>query len=316
MTCQSIQEAAQRFPPLRPWDHAIELKEGTSKAIDCKIYPIMAGEDEKLQEFIEEQRVKGYICPSKSPYTSPFFFIKKDGKLCPVQDYRKLNEYMIKDKYPLPLIPDLIAKVQDAWIFSKFDIRWGYNNVQIKEGDKHKAAFKTKYGLFEPLVMYFGLTNSPATFQAMINHLLYPLQQKWCLKKVKILGYMDNVLIATSGERKHHREATHEFLDMLEANDLYLKPEKCVWDSPHVDYLGLILEKGVTCMDPAKVKGVADWPVPKLVTEVRSLMGFCHFYCPFIPKYSHVAKPLNNLTKKRVPFVWDEECQKAYETLK
>ena len=90
---------------------------------------------------------------------------------------------MIKDKYPLPLIPDLITEVQDAWIFSKFDIRWGYNNIQIK-GDEHKAAFKTKYGLFEPLVMYFGLTNSPATFQAMMNHLLYPLQQKWCLKKV------------------------------------------------------------------------------------------------------------------------------------
>ena len=177
--------AAQRFPPSRPWDHAIELKEGAPKAIDCKIYPITAGEDEKLREFIEEQRAKGYIRPSKSPYASPFFFVKKkDGKLRPVQDYRKLNEYTIKDKYLLPLIPDLIAEVQDAWIFSKFNIRWGYNNVRIKEGDEHKAAFKTKYGLFEPLVMYFGLTNSPATFQAMMNHLLYPLQQKWHLKKV------------------------------------------------------------------------------------------------------------------------------------
>ena len=244
------EEAAQRFPPARPWDHAIELREGAPKAIDCKIYPITAGEDEKLREFIEEQRAKGYIRPSKSPYASPFFFVKKkDGKLRPVQDYRKLNEYTIRDRYPLPLIPDLIAEVQDAWIFSKFDIRWGYNNVRIKEGDEHKAAFKTKYGLFEPLVMYFGLTNSLATFQAMMNHLLYPLQQKWRLKKVRILGYMDDVLIATSGKKEHHTEATHEFLDMLEANDLYLKPEKCVWDSPHVDYLGLILEKGVTRMD-------------------------------------------------------------------
>ena len=123
---------AQQFPLSRPWDHAIELTEGAPKAIDCKIYPITAGEDEKLQEFIKEQRAKGYIQPSKSPYASPFFFVKKkDGKLCPVQDYRKLNEYTIKDKYPLPLIPDLITEVQDAWIFSKFNIRWGYNNVQI-----------------------------------------------------------------------------------------------------------------------------------------------------------------------------------------
>ena len=127
---------------------------------------------------------------------------------------------------------------------------------------------------------------------------------------------MDDVLIATSGKKEHHTEATHEFLDMLEANDLYLKPEKCVWDLPRVDYLGLILEKGVTHMDPAKVKGVADWPVPKSVTEVCSFMGFCNFYCPFIPKYSHVAKSLNNLTRKGVPFIWDEECQKAYKTLK
>lgn len=108
-------EAAQRFPPSRLWDHTIELKEGAPKAIDCKIYPITVGEDEKLREFIEEQRAKGYIRPSKSPYTSPFFFVKKkDGKLWPVQDYKKLNEYMTKDKYPLPLIPDLITEVQDA----------------------------------------------------------------------------------------------------------------------------------------------------------------------------------------------------------
>ena len=122
--------------------------------------------------------------------------------------------------------------------------------------------------------MYFGLTNSPATFQAMMNHLLYPLQQKWCLKKVRILGYMDDVLIATSWKRQHHTEATHEFLDMLEVNDLYLKPEKCVWDSPSIiDYLGLILEKGVTRMDPAKVKGVTEWLIPKSVTEVHSFMA-------------------------------------------
>ena len=158
-------EEAHQFPPSRPWDHAIELKEGAPKAIDCKVYPTTLTEDEALKNFIKEQLEKGYISKSKLPYASPFFFIKKkDGKLRPVQDYQKLNEYTIKNKYPLPLIPDLIAQVKDAWIFTKFDIRWGYNNVHIKEGDQHKAAFKTKYGLFEPNVMYFGLTNSPATF--------------------------------------------------------------------------------------------------------------------------------------------------------
>ena len=192
------EEEAHQFPPSRPWDHAIELKEGAPKAIDCKVYPTTLTEDEALRKFIQEQLEKGYISKSKSPYVSPFFFIKKkDGKLCPVQDYRKLNEYTIKNKYPLPLIPDLIAQVKDAWIFTKFDIRWGYNNVHIKEGDQHKAAFKMKYGLFEPNVMYFGLTNSPATFQAMIDHLFQPVHDEFSIDGTDVLKYMDDLLIAT-----------------------------------------------------------------------------------------------------------------------
>ena len=140
---------------------------------------------------------KGYISKSKSPYASPFFFIKKkDGKLCPVQDYRKFNEYTVKNKYPLPLIPDLIAQVKDAWIFMKFDIRWGYNNVRIKEGDQHKAAFKMKYRLFEPNVMYFGLTNSLAMFQAMINHLFQPVHDEFSIDGTDVLKYMDDLLVA------------------------------------------------------------------------------------------------------------------------
>ena len=126
---------------------------------------------------------------------------------------------------------------------------------------------------------------------------------------------MDDVLIATSGDKSWHTEATHKFLDLLEANNPYLKAEKCVWDLPHIDYQGLILEKGVTCMDPAKIEGIANWPVPKLVTEVCSLMGFWIFYHPFIYWYSHITKPLNNLIMKG-PFIWDGKCQKAYKMLK
>ena len=158
-------EEAHWFPPSRPWDHAIVLKDGALKAIDCKIIPMMAEEDEALQKFLKEQLEKGYIQKSKSPYASAFFFIKKkDGKLHPIQDYWKLNEYMIENKYPLPLISELITQVKKVNIFSKFNIWWGYNNVQIKVGDEHKASFKTKYRLYEPGVMFFGLTNSPATF--------------------------------------------------------------------------------------------------------------------------------------------------------
>jgi len=173
------EEASQRFPPKRPWDHAIKLKPETPDMIDCKIYPLMQEEDKALVVFLDKQLKKGYIQPSKSPYASPFFFIKKkDGKLCLVQDYHKLNEHTIRNHYPLPFIPDLISQVQDTHIFTKFDVHWGYNNVRIKAGDEEKGAFKTKYGLFELLVMFFGLTNSPSMFQTMMNHIFCDLHVK------------------------------------------------------------------------------------------------------------------------------------------
>ena len=180
------EEESHRFPPSRPWDHAIELKDGVPEASNCKIIPTTMEEDEVLKKFIKEQLERGYIRKSKLPYASAFFFIKKkDGKLRPIQDYRKLNQYTIRNKYPLPLILELITQVKDTNIFSKFNIRWGYNNIRIKEGDQHKAAFKTKYGLYEPNMMFFGLTNSPATFQAMMDHILQPWAEKWALEDVK-----------------------------------------------------------------------------------------------------------------------------------
>jgi hypothetical protein len=128
-------------------------------------------EDKSLLKFLQEQEAKGYIRPSISPYASPFFFIqKKDGKLRPVQDYRRINDITISNQYPLPLITDLLTDLSGAKIFTKLDVKDGYNNIRIKEGDEHKAAFKTKYGLWEPLVMFFGLKNSPATFQNMMNY--------------------------------------------------------------------------------------------------------------------------------------------------
>ena len=310
------EEESHRFPPSRPWDHAIDLKEGAPEAINCKIIPMTMEEDEALKKFIKEQLERGYIWKSKSPYASAFFFIKKkDGKLRPIQDYHKLNQYTIRNKYPLPLIPELIMQVKDANIFSKFDICWGYNNIRIKEGDQHKAAFKTKYGLYEPNIMFFGLTNSLATFQAMMDHILQPWAEKWELEDVKGSWYMDDVLVASRNKEKH-RQATHELLDILEANDLFLKPEKCVWEQPRVDYLGLILEEGVMHMDPAKIAGIATWPTPTSVKQVRSFLGFCNFYRPFIYQFSHIARPLNELTRKDTPWTWEERQQEAFETLR
>ena len=165
-------KASERLPDHKPWDHTIDLKPDFEPK-KFKEYQLLPREETLMNKFIDENLRKEYIRPSNSPMASPFFFIKKgDGSLRPVQDYRKLNDFTIKNRYPLPLIQELTDKLRGARYFTKLDIRWGYNNVRIKEGDEWKAAFRTNRGLFEPTVMFFGLCNSPATFQRMMNDIL------------------------------------------------------------------------------------------------------------------------------------------------
>ena len=141
-----------------------------------KVYPLSREEREEVHEFIQKQLRKEYIRPSKSPQTTLVFFVgKKDGKKRMVQDYRYLNEWTIKNNYPLPLISDVVENIGTKKVFTKMDLRWGYNNIWIKEGDEWKVVFITPEGSFEPTVMFFRLTNSPATFQAMMNKLLRDL---------------------------------------------------------------------------------------------------------------------------------------------
>jgi hypothetical protein len=312
------EEESKQFPPRRACDHAIEFKPGAPDAIECKIYPMMRVEDEVLDLFIDEQLEKGYIRPSKSQYASSFFFIKKkDGKLWPVQDYRKVNAWTVRNQYPLPLIGDLIHDLGGAVVFTKFDIRQGYNNIRIKEGDEHKAVFKTRRGLFEPTVMYFSLCNSPATFQAFMNDIFRPTIAKHDLLGMAIRVYMDDITIATkvslSPSQSHaaHVAAVTDVLQVTLDNDLYFKPEKCVFHATSIDYLGVILEKGVTRMDPVKISGIKDWPTPKTVKDIRSFLGFCNFYRPFIRGFATVARPLNELTRKDASWAWDTRQQQC-----
>src|SRR6266702_1701412 len=242
-------EQSHRFPPKQPWDHAIDLLPEAPHTIDCKIYPTTQSEKEALNEFVKEQLAKGYIRPSKSPYSSPFFFIKKkDGKLRPVQDYRRLNSLTVKNRYPLPLIPEIIDQIRHARRFTKLDIRWGYNNVRIKEGDEWKGAFKTNLGLYKPCVMFFGLTNSPSTFQTMMDTIFREL-----ISTGEVIVYMDDILIATPSNLSHHQRLVHQVLTRLEEHDLYLKPEKCTFEALEVEYLGLSIGHGKIRIDPIKV---------------------------------------------------------------
>src|SRR6201996_8818239 len=230
------EEASHQLPKHQPWDHTIDLKPNAPALLNCKVYPLTTQEKEALRKWLDKELRKGYIEKSKSPYASPFFFIKKkDRKLQPVQDYRKLNEHTIQDTYPLPLIPDLIQQIEDAWVFTKFDVRWGYNNIRIKDGDQWKAAFKTCFGTFQPEVMYFGMSNSPPTFQMFMNMILAATQDKHRPLGTEILDYMDDILIASKGATtiEDHRAAVRDVLQVLQDYDLFLKPEKCVWESPH-----------------------------------------------------------------------------------
>jgi hypothetical protein len=310
-------KAADRFPPAREWDHTIDLKPGAPDVLDCKIYPMTWDEDTTLEKFLDEMVGKGYIRPSKSPYASPFFFVKKkDGKLRPVQDYRKLNSHMVWNQYLLPLIAQLISDLSGTQIFSKVDIRQGYNNIWIKKGDEWKAAFKTKFGHWEPLVMFFGLMNSPSTFQEMMN-IIYKGVIEWHATRGTIIWiYMDDIAIATTGTLQDHIDTVHDVLCVAEQHNLYFKLSKCTFHASSIDYLGVIIEKGMTRMDPVKIAGIKNWPIPTKVKDVCSFLGFCNFYRPFIWGFAHLASPLNELTHKEVEWTWETWHQKAFEELK
>ncbi len=311
------EKESKRYPPKRAWDHAIEFKTDAPEAIDCKVYPMNRIEDKVVRKFLHDELEKGYIRESKSPYASSFFFVhKKDDKMQPVQDYRKINAITIRNQYPLPLIADLICDLSNAHIYTKLDVRWGYNNVRIHEGDEKKAAFKTRYGLFEPTVMYFGLTNLPATFQTMMNFIYRDVILKHEPLGMTIHVYMDDIGIATWTNLADHQCAVHDVLQIAQLHDLYFKPEKCLFHSSSMDYLGVILEKGVTRMDPAKIAGIDTWPIPKNATEVRKALGFFNFYHPFIKDFAFIAKPLHKLTRKDEEWRWGTEEQAAFDALK
>ena len=211
---------------------------------------------------------------------------------------------------PLPLISDIIEKLQGSQYFTKLDIWWGYNNVQIKEGNEWKAAFKTNKGLFKPMVMFFGMCNSPATFQNMMDHAFSDLiAQGFCMV------YMDDILI--HAESKEDLEMyTKLVLQRLQENEMYLKLKKCKFAKDKIEYLGIIISYNSTAMDPVKLKGIKDWPTPMTVKQVQSFLGFGNYYRGFIWKFAHLAQPLNNLLKKDIKFKWNQECQIAFDILK
>ena len=217
---------------------------------------------------------------------------------------------MIKNNYLLPLISDVLENIRMKKVFTKMDLRWEYNNVRIKEGDEWKAAFTTPEGLFEPTVMFFGLTNSPATFQTMMNELLRDL-----INIGKVAAFIDNMIIGTETEEGYD-EIVVEVIRRLEENDLYVKLEKCRWKVKEVGFLEVVIGPEEIKMEEEKVKGVLEWPTPKCVKDVQKFLGLANYYCRIIEGFASIARPLHDIVKKDKKWEWMERQEKVFKELK
>ena len=260
------------MPTKKLWDHVINIKEGFMPRKE-KVYLLSREEREKRHEFILKQLRKEYIRLSKLPQTTPVFFVeKKDGKKRMVQDYRYLNKWTIKNNYSLPLISNIVENIGTKRVFTKMNLRQGYDNIQIKKGDKQKVVFIPLERLFELIVMFFGLTNSLVTFQTIINEILQDF-----INIDKVASFIDDVIISTEGEEEHDK-LVKEIVKMLAENNLYIKLEKYKQKVKKVGFLGVVIELEGIKIEEEKVKDVLDWLTPKEVKNIQKFLELANYY--------------------------------------
>ena len=303
------QEEADKLPPHRSYDHKIPLRPGTEPPFG-PLYNMSREELVVLKKFLDENLAKGFIRASSSPAAAPVIFVKKPGgglRLC--VDYRGLNALTTKNRYPLPLIRETLNLLASSTIFTKVDVIAAFNRIRMAEGEEWKTAMRTRYGLFESLVMPFGLTGSPSTWQRFINDTLREYLDIFCT------AYVDDILIF-SKNKKEHREHVRKVFAKLKESGIQLDIAKCEFHVTTVKFLGLIITNGGIHMDPAKVAAVLEWEVPKSVKDIQSFLGFANFYRRFIRAFSKIVSPLTKLTRKNVKFLWDKIAQDAFEELK
>lgn len=298
----------KELPPQRQYDHKIDLIPGV-KPVNLKAYRYNPTQKDEIERQVKEMLLNGVIQPSISPFASPVLLVKKkDGSWRFCIDYRQLNALTIKNKYPLPIVDELLDELQGASWFTKLDMRSGYHQIRVIPGDEHKTAFKTHHGHWEFRVMPFGLTNAPATFQAAMNSIFAPLLRK-C-----ILVFVDDILIY-SKTLEEHLQHLQQVFGLLQEHQLYLKKSKCLFAQPRLEYLGHIISGQGVATDPAKIQDVAEWPTPTDVKQLRSFLGLAGYYRRFIRNYGLISQPLTDLLKKNTPFVWTPQLQLCFETL-
>ncbi|KAL0556838.1 hypothetical protein IC582_005355 [Cucumis melo] len=297
------------LPPHREVEFAIELEPGTV-TISRASYRMAPVELKELKVQLQELLDKGFIRPSVSPWGAPVLFVKKkDGSMRLCIDYRELNKVTIKNRYPLPRIDDLFDQLQGATVFSKIDLRSGYHQLRIKDGDVPKIAFRSRYGHYEFIVMSFGLTNAPAVFMDLMNRVFREFLDTF------VIVFIDDILIYSKTEAEHE-EHLRIVLQTLRDNKLYVKFSKCEFWLKQVSFLGHVVSKAGVSVDPAKIEAVTGWTRPSTVSEVRSFLGLAGYYRRFVENFSRIATPLTQLTRKGAPFVWSKACEDSFQNLK
>lgn len=244
-----------------------------------------------------------------SPCAVPTLLVpKKDGTWRMCVDSRSVNNIIIKYRFPIPRIDDMLDELSGSQWFSKIDLRSGYHQIRMREGDEWKTAFTTKYGLYEWLVTLFGLTGAPSTFMRLMNEVLRPFLGKF------IVVYLDDILVY-SRKVEEHLDHLRQLFEVLREQRLYGKLEKCSFLMHEVRFLGYIVGRQGVKVDPAKVEAIRTWPTPTTITQVRSFHGLASFYRRFVRNFSTVMSPITDCTKKEV-FTWTREAQRAFEDIK
>ncbi|KAI7951025.1 hypothetical protein MJO29_009699 [Puccinia striiformis f. sp. tritici] len=300
------------LPPHRSMDISIKLREGAVPPFGG-LYNLSVDEMSQLKDYVDENLNKGFIRVSSSPAAAPIFFVRVPGKKPrPCVDYRGLNSMTVRDSYPIPILGQLLNQLQGCKFFTKIDLKAAFNLLRVAEGDEWKTAFRTPWGLFEYLVMPFGLSNAPACFQRFIQHVLREFLHISCFV------YIDDILIF-SRTREEHTNHVLQILKCLQAHQLFASPKKCSFYAHHVSFLGFVISSDGIRMDPDKLSTVVDWPYPETVCHLRKFLGFTNFYRKFIDRFSEVSAPLTELTKNGVDVgqgLKAKECLSSFSHLK